>query len=105
MKKTSNFPKFVLAALSCFSFMLSGCNNNSSNNDNVTIILSKKSTTLVVGAEQTLKLSLAQKELRSLGQVAIPLLFQYLTSEELKPKKLVVLQLPLQREVNQQNVL
>lgn len=55
MKKTSNFPKFVLAALSCFSFMLSGCNNNSSNNDNVTIILSKKSTTLVVGAEQTLK--------------------------------------------------
>ena len=49
MKKTSNFPKFVLAALSCFSFMLSGCNNNSSNNDNVTIILSKKSTTLVVG--------------------------------------------------------
>ena len=50
MKKTSNFPKFVLAALSCFSFMLSGCNNNSSNNDNVTIILSKKSTTLVVGA-------------------------------------------------------
>lgn len=55
MKKTSNFPKFVLAALSCFSFMLSGCNNNSSNNDNVTIILSKKSTTLVVGAEQNLK--------------------------------------------------
>lgn len=55
MKKISNFPKFVLAALSCFSFMLSGCNNNSSNNDNVTIILSKKSTTLVVGAEQTLK--------------------------------------------------
>ena len=55
MKKTSNFSKFVLAALSCFSFMLSGCNNNSSNNDNVTIILSKKSTTLVVGAEQTLK--------------------------------------------------
>lgn len=55
IKKTSNFPKFVLAALSCFSFMLSGCNNNSSNNDNVTIILSKKSTTLVVGAEQTLK--------------------------------------------------
>lgn len=55
MKKTSNFPKIVLAALSCFSFMLSGCNNNSSNNDNVTIILSKKSTTLVVGAEQTLK--------------------------------------------------
>ena len=55
MKKTSNFPKFVLAALSCFSFMLSSCNNNSSNNDNVTIILSKKSTTLVVGAEQTLK--------------------------------------------------
>lgn len=55
MKKTYNFSKFVLAALSCFSFMLSGCNNNSSNNDNVTIILSKKSTTLVVGAEQTLK--------------------------------------------------
>lgn len=55
MKKISNFPKFVLAALSCFSFMLSGCNNNSSNDDNVTIILSKKSTTLVVGAEQTLK--------------------------------------------------
>lgn len=54
MKKTSNFPKFVLAALSCFSFMLSGCNNNSSIM-NVTIILSKKSTTLVVGAEQTLK--------------------------------------------------
>lgn len=49
--------KFALALLSCFSFMLAGCNNggNNQNGDNVTIILSKKSTTLVVGAEQTLK--------------------------------------------------